>query len=313
MSATGLHHRTSESPRFNILERIREVLSRREVIGNLIGKELKVKYKSTVLGVLWSMLNPLLYLVVFWVVFTVFLPAGIPDFAVFLLSGLLVYTLFATGLAAGTGSVVDNASLVTKVAFPREVLPLAAVGASLVNFAYQVAVLLVFMIAIGYDFVGWNLLLVPAGLTVLLLFTTALAMGTSALNVRYRDTMHLVELSLIAWFWVTPIVYSASLVLGRLDIWAQRLYLANPLAPIVLAFQRGLYGYRLAGNCNDAGVQDALPARIAELPGCQAILPDPGLTWYFWRLGLVAAMSLVLIALSWWIFFRMSGDFAEEL
>lgn len=311
--ASGLHHRTSENPRFSLLERIRQVVGRREVIGNLIGKELKVKYKSTVLGVLWSMLNPLLYLVVFWIVFTVFLPAGIPDFAVFLLSGLLAYTLFATGLGAGTSSVVDNASLVTKVAFPREVLPLAAVGASLVNFAYQLAVLLLFMVVIGYDFVGWDLVLVPTALAVLLLFTTAVAMGTSALNVRYRDTQHLVELSLLAWFWVTPIVYSASVVLGRLDVWAQRLYLANPLAPIALAFQRGLYGYRLAGNCNDAGVRDALPARLAELPGCQAILPDPGLTWYFYRLGLVALGSLVLIGLTWWIFFRMSGDFAEEL
>lgn len=313
MSATGLHHRTSENPRFNIFERIREVVARREVIGNLTGKEMKVKYKSTILGVLWSMLNPLLYLTVFWIVFTVFLPSGIPDFAVFLLSGLLVYTLYSTGLQGGTASVVDNASLVTKVAFPREVLPLSAVGASLVNFGYQFLVLLLFMLAIGYDFWGWNLLLVPVALAVLLLFTTAVAMGTAAMNVRYRDTRHLVELSLLAWFWVTPIVYSASVVMGRLDVWAQRIYLANPLAPIVLAFQRGLYGYRLAGNCHDSGVPDALPARIAELPGCQAVLPDPGLTWYYWRLSLVAVMSLVLIGITWWVFFRMSGDFAEEL
>lgn len=313
MSAAGLHHRTSESPRFNILERIREVLARREVIGNLTGKEMKVKYKSTILGVLWSMLNPLLYLTVFWVVFSVFLPSGIPDFAVFLLSGLIVYTLFSTGLQAGTASVVDNAPLVTKVAFPREILPLSAVGASLVNFAYQLLVLLLFMIALGYDFVGWSLFLVPTGLAVLLLFTTALAMGTAAMNVRYRDTQHLVELSLVAWFWITPIVYSASVVMGRLDVVAQRIYLANPLAPIVLAFQRGLYGYRLAGECGGAGAEEALPARVAELPGCQAVLPDPGLAWYYWRLGLVAVISLVLLGITWWVFFRMSGDFAEEL
>lgn len=313
MSATRLETRTSESPHFNVLERFREVVSRREVIGNLTGKEMKVKYKSTVLGVIWSMLNPLLYLLVFWIVFTVFLPSGIPDFAVFLLSGLLVYTLFSTGLQGGTASVVDNAPLVTKVAFPREILPLSAVGAALVNFGYQLLILLLFMIVIGYDFVGWNLLLIPTALAVLLLFTTAVAMGTAAMNVRYRDTQHLVELSLLAWFWITPIVYSASVVMGRLDVWAQRIYLANPLAAIVLAFQRGLYGYRLAGDCRAPGVEDPLPARIAELPGCQAVLPDPGLAWYYWRLGLVAAASLVLLAVTWWVFFRMSGDFAEEL
>lgn len=294
MAASDLDVRTSEPPRLRVFHRVAELLRRRELIANLTVKELKVKYKSTVLGVVWSMLNPLLYLVVFWIVFTVFLPSGIPDFSIYLLSGLLGYTLFSTGLQGATASVVESAALVTKVAFPREILPLAAVGASLVNFFYQFLVLLVFMLAIQYDFLGVNLLLAPAALAVLLLFTTALGIGTAAVNVRYRDTRHLVELGLIAWFWVTPIVYSAQLVLGRLGPVADTFYLANPLTSVTLAFQRALYGSRLLA---DGG----------------PVLPDPGLAWYGARLGLVAAASLVLLYLTWRAFFRMSGDFAEEL
>ena len=313
MAAADVEYRTSENPRFNPLERLRAVLRSREVVTNLTSKELKIKYKSTVLGVVWSMLNPLLYLVVFFIVFKFFLPSGIPDFAVYLLSGLLGYTLFSTALQTATISVVDNASLVSKVAFPREVLPVSAVGASLVNFFYQFLVLVLFMVAIGYRFLGAQLLLVPAALAVLLLFTTAVSLGTAALNVRFRDTRHLVELSLVAWFWITPIVYPSTPVLDRLGLWAQRLYFANPLTSITLAFQRGLYGVRVMGDCGGAGVKDAIPSRLALLEGCDAVLPDPGLAWYYGRLGIVAAASIVLLLLTWWFFFRRSADFAEEL
>ena len=286
--------RTSEPPRLNVLRRAGELLRHRELIGNLTAKELKVKYKSTALGVIWSMLNPLLYLIVFWLVFTIFLPSGIPDFAIYLLSGLLGYTLFSTGLQGATSSVVESAALVTKVAFPREILPLSAIGASLVNFFYQFLVLVAFMVVVGHSFLGPELLLVPFALVVLLLLLTALGMGAAAANVRYRDTRHLVELSLIAWFWVTPVVYSAQLVLDRLGPVAEGFYLANPLTAVTLAFQRALYGNRL--------MTDGVP-----------VLPDPGIAWYAMRLGFVALASLVLLSLTWRAFFRMSGDFAEEL
>lgn len=292
-----IHERTSEPARLRVLPRIRELLRHREVIGNLTGKELKVRYKSTALGVVWSMLNPALYLVVFFVVFNVILESGIPNFAVYLVSGLLAYTMFSTGFQGATISVVDNSPLVTKVAFPREILPLATIGASLVNFFYQFVVLLAFLIVIRHGFLGPNLLLVPAAVAVLLLFTTAVGMGTAALNVRYRDTAHLVELSLLAWFWMTPIVYPASLVLEQFGpgSLAARLYLSNPLANVTLAMQRAIWG----GASPDEEV-----ARH---------LPQLELGWYFSRLGLVAVASIVLLYLTWRTFFKLSGDFAEEL
>jgi ABC-2 type transport system permease protein len=289
-----IHERTSEPPRLRFGKRLAEIVRHREVLVNLTRKELKVKYKSSALGVAWSMLNPLLYLVVFYLVFTFFLRNDVDNFAVYLVSGLLGFTLFSTGLQGATSSVVANASLVTKVAFPREILPLSAIGAGLVHFFYQLVVLVVFITVFGHPYVGANLVLVPAALAVLLLLVVALGLGTAALNVRYRDTHHFVELALLAWFWVTPIVYSASVVFDNIHSEVLRqAYLANPVTAITLALQRAIYG----GTSAEA----------------IAILPDPGLVWYFFRLGLVAAGSLLLLVLTWRVFFRMSGDFAEEL
>ncbi len=248
------------------------------------------------LGVLWSMLNPVLYMVIFSLVFVVFLRGGVDYYPILLLSGLLPWTLFSTGLQGATTSVTGNAQLVPKVAFTREVLPLAAVGAQSINFLFQFAVLLVFLVVIfGFSFVSPALLLVPAALVVLLLFVAAVGFATSALNVRYRDTGHLVELALLAWFWSTPIVYPAREVARSMGQTGFTLYLLNPLTNVVLAFQRALYG---AAVPTDAG---------------EKVLPTMDPSWYWTRLGLVAAASVVLLYLAWRLFFRMSGDFAEEL
>lgn len=284
--------RTNEAPRLRVLQRLGELWRDREILANLARKELRVKYKSSALGVAWSMLNPALYLVVFYVVFTYFLPSGIEDFPVYLLSGLVPWTLFTTGLQGATTSVVGGANLVAKVAFPHELLPLAAIRAQLVNFFFQLVVLVAFLLIFGYPLVHRGIVLVPLALGVLLVFVTALGFATSALNVRYRDTGHLVDLALLAWFWSTPIVYPASLVRDNLE-GAFSLYLLNPVANIVLAFQRGIYG----------GVsRDALES-----------LPALGLTWYGTRLLVVGVASLVLLYFSWRLFYRRSGDFAEEL
>jgi ABC-2 type transport system permease protein len=285
--------RTSEPPRMKVGERLRELFAHREVLVNLTRKELKVKYKSSALGIVWSMLNPLLYLVVFFVVFTYFLPSNIPDFWAYLLSGLLAWTFFSTSLAGATGSVVGNGSLVTKVAFPREILPLSAVGSSMVNFSFQFLVLIAVFIAFAYPFMGSAVVLLPMALGVLLVFTVAMGYATSALNVRYRDTAHLVELALLAWFWLTPVIYPASHVL-QYGQTAFRLYQLNPLVTITLGFQRALYGPRF-------------------LPDGRGVLPDPGIAWYAIRLGLVGLGSLALLYLTWRLFYRRSGDFAEEL
>lgn len=285
--------RTSEPPRLRVGSRVAELWRAREVLRNLATKELKVKYKSSVLGVVWSMLNPVLYLVIFSLVFGLLLRAGgLRDYPIYLLSGLLPWTLYSTGLQGATVSVTGNAQLVPKVAFVREILPLAAIRAQITNFFFQFGVLVAALLVFTYPFLGPGLLLVPAALAVLLVFLTAVGLAASALNVRYRDTGHLVDLALLAWFWSTPIVYPAREVAAALGPTGFNLYLLNPLANVVLAFQRGLYG----GNA-------------ANLE----FLPATDLSWYWMRLGVVGAASVVLLYLAWRLFFRLSGDFAEDL
>ncbi|HSL59750.1 MAG TPA: ABC transporter permease, partial [Acidimicrobiales bacterium] len=125
-------HEVSRRP--SPVRRMANVWAYRELLGNLARKELKVKYKDSVLGFVWSLLNPILYLVVFSLVFREILRVQVPDFGIFLLSGLLAWNLFSAGVSAGTASIVGNAGLVQKVWFPREILPLANLAAALVHF-----------------------------------------------------------------------------------------------------------------------------------------------------------------------------------
>ncbi|CAN5184942.1 N/A [soil metagenome] len=286
------------------MRRLRELASSREILANLVRKEVKVKYKSSVLGALWSMLNPVLYLAVFTLVFSVVLRNDIRDFPVYLLSGLLAWNLFSTSLSLASRSVVDNANLVTKVYFPREILPLSSVGTALVDFGLQALVLVAFMVTSGYDFTRIDLLLLPLSMFALLAFTSALGMWVAGLNVRYRDTQHLLNLSLLAWFWVTPIVYPSGFVYTELSsreflgIRLFDLYLANPMASVVMGFQRALYGtvsYPVEGG--------------REV----FVLAPVSLGWLALLIGGVAVGSLLLLFLAWRTFFHLSGDFAEEL
>jgi ABC-2 type transport system permease protein len=294
--------RTSEPPRLRVGSRFRELLAHREVLVNLVRKELKVKYTASVLGAFWSLLNPVVFLAVFGFVVVV-LRQQIPDFPVFLLSGLLAWNFVSSSLQAGARSVVDNANLVKKMAFPREILPLSAIGVALFDFALQSAVLLAF---IAWPWSGHGLrlpelLLYPLAIAVLIVFTTAITLWVSALNVRYRDVGHLLSLALLVWFWFTPVVYQGYLVQHKLetirilgvDAWS--LYLLNPVAVIVLGFQRALYAVVVPG------------------PGQDPILPPMSLPRLTGLLVVVLGVSLLLLLLAWRSFFHRSGDFAEEL
>lgn len=290
---------TINKPRRSVLEHIRLVISYHELLVGMVRKELKVKYKNSALGFLWSMLNPAMYLVVFYVVFQVVLKNGIDYFPIFLLSGLLAWNLFSVTLGAATGSIVGNASLVNKVYFPREILPLAAVGANLVHFFLQGIVLVLGMVVFRFDVdFGYLWLAVPA-LLVLLLLTSAIAIFLACANVYARDTQHLLELALLAWFWMTPIVYPFGFVAASLtnEGISATVALINPMTSIVLAFQRAFYGILF------------LPEKV----GGGAILPDESPLWFLRNLGIVGAISVVLFILAVRLFDRLEANFAEEL
>jgi ABC-2 type transport system permease protein len=199
-------------------------------------------------------------------------------------------------LGAATGSIVGNSSLVNKIYFPREILPLSTVGANIVHFFLQglvlVAALIGFRLAPDLAYV-W--LVVPS-LLVLLLLTSAMAVLLSAVNVYARDTQHLLELALLAWFWMTPIVYPWGVianVLGERGL-PTSLTLINPLTSIVLGFQRSMYG--LVTN-SDGGL----------------VLPDASPLWYFRNLVIVGTASAILLGLAIRLFGRLEANFAEEL
>jgi ABC-2 type transport system permease protein len=281
------------------LRRAREVWRYRELLGNLVRKELKVKYKNSALGFVWSLLNPALYLVVFYVVFQVVLKAGIPNFAIFLLSGLLPWNLFSASLAASCQSIVGNASLVGKVWFPREILPLAAVGAALVHFFLQLTVLLAALVVFRYAPDPAYMPVALVALVVLVVLAGAIGIGLAAVNVPLRDTAHLLELALLAWFWVTPIVYQYQALGDRLGNWA----LLNPVTPVVLAFQRAIYGERQ--------VEVGGSSRLGTTT--QGILPDESVWWYFRNVAVLGVVSVLLLLGALWLFGKLEGDFAEEL
>jgi ABC-2 type transport system permease protein len=271
----------------------------REVLLNLIRKELKVKYTASALGAIWSLLNPVVFLAVFSFVVRV-LDNRIPDFPVFLLSGLLAWNFFSSALQSGAQSVIDNANLVKKVAFPREILPLSSIGVALFDFVLQSAVLLLFILISGHGVRLPELFLYPLAIVAMIVVTAAATFWVAALNVRYRDVGHLLNIGLLVWFWLTPIVYQGSLVQSHLNdvsiagVSAWTLYLLNPLATIVLGFQRALYG-------------------IVVQPGGTTVLPNVGVGWHLATMGVLLAIGLVLFLLAWRSYFDRSGDFAEEL
>lgn len=287
--------------RVGLWDRVKEIWRYRELLVAFSRTELKVKYKNSVLGFAWSMLNPALYLVVYWVVFDLILGTGIPNFPIFLLSGILVWNLFATSLGSATSSVVANAGLVRKVAFPREILPLASVGAALVHFFLQAIVLVLALVIFQYE-VAWSYVpLLPIALFALLFFVSGLGILLGSVNVYLRDTAHFVELSLIAWFFMTPIVYPYDVVAEKLGS-ASWVYLLNPVTDIVLTFQRAIYG-QVSGAKTVNGVTTVtkiLPQGVDQW-------------WYLWHLGLVIAASAALFLLALHVFGRAEGNFAEEL
>ena len=227
--------------------RVAELYSYRELLKNLVVRDLKVRYKNSFLGILWSLLNPLLMTLVFTIVFTLMLPGGGQEnYPVFFMCGFLPWTFFSTSVSGATGSIVDSAGLIKKVYFPREILPIAEVLANLVNFLLAMLVLfgmiLVFQIKLTPA-----VLMLPVIILAQVMFITGMALFLSTANVFYRDTQHILEVVLQAWFFLTPVFYPITILpesqelLGmtvNIQQWARRL---NPMASLVASYREVLY------------------------------------------------------------------------
>lgn len=274
---------------------VRDVWAARLLLLSLIRKELSIRYRGSVLGILWTLIKPLVQLSVYGLVLGVFLGFGdaIPDFGFFMFSGLMLFGLFSEAITLGTTSVLWNAALVKKVALRRELLPLSTTGVAVVNFFFQVVVLVAAFAVTGHSPALDRLpYVIPALLIVILLgLSGALLLG--ALNVYVRDVQFIVEVGLLLLFWLTPILYGwwtvqDTLAAKGLPSWAFDVYMANPLATAAVAFQQGLW------------------------PGLQ---PDQAYFDSVWaaRLWATVGVCAVLVWVCQRIFNRLQENFAAEL
>ncbi len=258
------------------------LLSYRDLFINLVVRDLKVRYKKSALGFVWSLLNPLLMMVVFTIVFTILTVPTVDNFPVFVLTGLMAWNFFANSITGAAFTVVGNSTLINKVYFPRELLPASLVASNLVNFLLTLVVLFGFILAYKIQLTAMVVLL-PAIIAVQVMLTLGVALIVSAVNVFYRDVAVVLEVGITAWFFLTPIFYQLERIpqhisfLG-IDVW-RWVYVLNPMASIITDY------------------------RYILLYGLPPI-----------RHSLFAVVeSIFVLAIGYWIFHTLSPKFSEEL
>jgi len=253
---------------------------------DLVVRDLKSRYRNSVLGFLWSLLNPLGMMLVFTIISPMlFRDSNIENYPVFLLSGILAWNFFSSSIMTGANSVVANGHLIKKIHFPTEVLPISTILANLVNFLLALLVLFAGILVFRMGFSPWIWLL-PIVILIQTLFMLGIVFFLSTLQVYYRDTLLVMDVVLLAWFFLTPVFYPAGLLPSAYTVFGvtldvQRLmYILNPMASLINIYRDILYwGYR------------------TDLD--------------FFVRTLVTAI-LVLIA-GYWFFVRYSGNFSEEV
>ena len=226
---------------------IADLFHYRQLVAMLVVRELKVRYKRSVLGMLWTMLNPLLLMAVYAVVFATIMRSPQRNFALFLLSGLLPWLFFSTAILQGLTSILTNQELIRKVRLPQAVFPLSVVGSNLINFALSLVPLFLLMAVVRQPFTP-ALLFLPAGIFVLALFTSGVTLLLSTFTVFFRDVRHLTEVLLQMLLYLSPVLYDLQLLGERSEWWfrAFSLFLRlNPLTYLLPLFRDPVYYGRL--------------------------------------------------------------------
>lgn len=283
---------------------VRELATHRELLELLVRRELKSRYKDSSLGFLWSLIRPLTMLLIYFIAIGQFLGAarGVPDFAVFVFSGLTLWGLYSEIVIGGTSSIISNAGLIKKVYLPREIFPLAATGSAIFNFLIQFIVLVGATIVTGQFPLSWNLLYLPAAVAIALVYGVAAALLFSAVNVYLRDIQYLVDVGMLVFFWASPIVYAWSFVVDAGvrtgHAWIEQVYLLNPMSIAIMAFQRGIW---VAGS-------EPRPTADGTIISPQPWPDDMNL-----RLLIVFLIGLVLVFLAQRVFSKLQGNFAQEI
>jgi ABC-2 type transport system permease protein len=267
---------------------IEDYRSHKELLANLTLRELRSKYKRSFLGWTWSTINPLVYMVVYTIVFKYFFhakiprahPSGLNVYALFLLCGMLPFNFLNISVMGCLGSLTANSNLIKKTYFPRELLPASAVLANLVSHVIEMTLLLAVLIGFG----NWRALIyLPVTVSLMLLlgvFALGLGLALSALNVYFRDIEHFLSIFFLVWFFMTPIVYSFETLGSAGKWWVKDALKANPMTDAVLSFRATLY----------EGVH-------------------PG----FFQLGYFVVWTAAVFLVGRAVFNRLEGGLAEEL
>lgn len=259
----------------SVLEVAGSVVKRRHLVVELVRRELKLRYRGTWLGFLWTLLNPLVFMVVYTLVFSTFFRVGIPKFPAFLLSGLLPWIWFSESISSGTNCFVDHAGFLRNAVFPSEVLPLIPVSTGMMNYIFSLPVLFALLLIYRVP-LGWSLLALPLVMAVQFILATSIVYFAATYNVLFRDLRYIVQHVLLVAFFLTPIMYDFSIVPAQFQ-WILKL---NPMTIIIDSYRR-IFFYGM---------------------------------WPYWRnLGLVLALALVLVALGSMVFQRNKEMFAEYL
>lgn len=215
---------------------IQELLQYKALIQLIISRDLKVRYKRSVLGIAWTLLAPLMSMLVLWAVFTHALNVSIPYYATYLLSGIIVWNFFLQSSAAGAQSILGSVGLLKKIRLPRVIFPLTVVANNCVNFSFAFLALMLVMIFSRTPF-HWTIFLAPLSLLPLILFSMGWAMMVSALSVFFRDLQYILDIALGALFYLTPILYAPSALPDNVR-WIVSL---NPLAKFIFLFRQVVY------------------------------------------------------------------------
>lgn len=224
-----------------MLRNLRELYQYRGLLLSLTQRELKARYRNSVLGFLWTFLNPMLQMAVYTLLFSVYMRQKLEAYTFFVFVGLLPWICFSSSLSAGASSISDRRDLLTKVRFPAQVLPATVVVTNLVNYLLSLPL----MIVLGFFFgrwPTWHLVAFPAVLLIQLCVTLALSYLLSALNVFFRDLQQIIANLLTLWFFVTPIFYQSLTIPAHVRT---LVVLLNPMAVMVTSYQAIFYEQRL--------------------------------------------------------------------
>ncbi|MTI53317.1 ABC transporter permease [Geosporobacter ferrireducens] len=221
-----------------MFKEIKEIYSYRGMLYNLVKKDLRTRYKGSALGFLWTFLNPLLMLVVYTLVFSTIMRVNVENYPMFLFVALMPWIFFANSVQISSQTILGNSSLVKKIYFPREILPLALVIGGLVNY------LLTFIVIIlALNFFGFNIqwLKVLLNIPLILIIQSVLVYGFcllfSSLNVYFRDLEHILGIVIMAWVYITPVLYPVELIPENYTF----VYKLNPMSSIIIAYRDVLY------------------------------------------------------------------------